>query len=79
MSLDTLKRERFLQLTRRDGLKKLLRAIDAAVDAGYTPLKLNCVIMRGTNDDELRVRVRVRVRVMVRVRERVRVRVRVRG
>jgi len=53
LSLDTLDRQKFRDLTRRDGLAKVLRAIDAAIDAGYTPLKVNCVIMRGTNEDEI--------------------------
>jgi len=53
LSLDTLDRQRFLELTRRDGLKRVLDAIDLAIDLGLTPLKLNCVLMTGTNDDEL--------------------------
>ena len=53
LSLDTLDRSRFLQLTRRDGLQRVLDAIDLAIDLGLTPLKLNCVLMMGTNDDEV--------------------------
>ena len=52
-SLDTLKPDRFEDIARRPGLEAVLRAIDAAVKAGLAPLKLNCVVMRGKNDDEL--------------------------
>jgi cyclic pyranopterin phosphate synthase len=53
ISLDSLKRERFLQMTRRDALGDVLAGIDAAVAAGYSTVKLNTVVMRGTNDDEI--------------------------
>ena len=53
VSLDTLRPDRFRQIARRDGLAAVLRGIDAAVAAGLTPLKINCVVMRGQNDDEL--------------------------
>lgn len=53
LSLDTLRPDRFEAIARRPGLDAVLRAIDAAIDAGLTPLKLNCVVMRGKNDDEL--------------------------
>lgn len=53
ISLDTLDRERFRQLTRRDRLHDVLAGIDAAARAGLRPLKLNAVAMRGVNDDEL--------------------------
>jgi GTP 3',8-cyclase len=53
LSLDTLRPDRFETIARRRGLDAVLRAIDAAIDAGLTPLKLNCVVMRGKNDDEL--------------------------
>jgi len=53
LSLDTLQRGRFLELTRRDALPKVLRAVDAALALGYTPLKLNCVVMRGVNEHEV--------------------------
>jgi cyclic pyranopterin phosphate synthase len=52
-SLDTLRAERFDAIARRPGLDAVLRAIDAALAAGLTPVKLNCVVMRGQNDDEL--------------------------
>lgn len=53
VSLDTLDAERFRELTRRDGLGRVLRGLDAAVEAGLAPVKLNAVLLRGVNDDEL--------------------------
>ncbi len=53
ISLDSLKRERFEQITRRDELAKVLEGIEAAVRAGLAPVKINCVVMRGVNDDEI--------------------------
>lgn len=53
LSLDTLDRQKFLTLTRRDGLQRVLDAIDLALELGIAPLKVNCVLMAGVNDDEL--------------------------
>jgi cyclic pyranopterin phosphate synthase len=53
ISLDTLRPERFLQLTRRDAHAKVLEGIAAAQAAGFPHTKLNAVIIRGFNDDEL--------------------------
>jgi cyclic pyranopterin phosphate synthase len=53
VSLDTLRLDRFLELTRRDQLTSVLDGIDAAVEAGFAPVKINTVVMRGVNDDEL--------------------------
>ncbi len=52
VSLDTLRRERFLALTRRDRLADVLAGLEAAAQAGLTPVKVNSVLMRGVNDDE---------------------------
>lgn len=52
VSLDTLKPERFKQITRIGDLAKVLRGIEAAGEAGFRRTKLNAVMMRGTNDDE---------------------------
>jgi cyclic pyranopterin phosphate synthase len=52
VSLDTLRRDRFEQMTRRDALDAVLRGLDAARDAGFSRLKVNCVTLRGVNDDE---------------------------
>ena len=53
ISLDSLDRDRFLELTRRDELDTVLDGIEAAVEAGFDPVKINCVVMRGINDDEI--------------------------
>lgn len=53
ISLDTLRRDRFVELTRRDDLDAVLAGIDAALAAGLTPVKLNVVAMRGVNEDEI--------------------------
>lgn len=53
VSLDTLRPDRFAVITRRDELARVLEGIDAASRAGFAPLKLDAVIMRGVNDDEL--------------------------
>jgi cyclic pyranopterin phosphate synthase len=53
ISLDTLRPDRFLELTRRDALDAVLAGVDAAVAAGFDPVKVNAVLMRGINDDEV--------------------------
>jgi cyclic pyranopterin phosphate synthase len=53
VSLDTLRPDRFLELTRRDELDHVLEGIDAAVAAGLDPVKVNVVVMQGVNDDEI--------------------------
>ncbi|XP_067209049.1 molybdenum cofactor biosynthesis protein 1 isoform X1 [Linepithema humile] len=53
ISLDTLKEERFEIFTRRKGWPRVIASIDLAVQLGYNPVKVNCVIMRGRNDDEI--------------------------
>ena len=53
ISLDTLQDERFTAIARRPGLDRVLAGIEAAIAAGLTPVKINCVVMRGANDDEL--------------------------
>ena len=53
ISLDTLVREKFAQMTRRDELDNVLEGIHAAQDAGFAPVKINAVIERGQNDDEI--------------------------
>jgi len=53
ISLDTLKRDRFAELTRRDEFERVVSGIDAARDAGLA-VRINAVAMRGTNDDEMR-------------------------
>jgi GTP 3',8-cyclase len=53
VSLDTLQRETFLALTRRDERERVIAGIDAAIDAGLDPVKINAVVMRGVNDGEV--------------------------
>ena len=53
ISLDTLRRDRFIELTRRDELDRVLEGIDAAVAAGFETVKVNAVVMVGVNDDEI--------------------------
>ena len=53
VSLDSLRPDRFAALTKRDRLPEVLEGIDAAVAAGFVPVKVNCVLMRGVNDDEI--------------------------
>jgi cyclic pyranopterin phosphate synthase len=53
VSLDSLRADRFAELTRRDALDRVLRGIDAAVDAGFSPVKVNVVLIAGVNDDEI--------------------------
>jgi len=50
ISLDSVHRETFAELTRRDSLDKVLIGVEAAAAAGLTPLKINAVLMRGIND-----------------------------
>lgn len=53
ISIDTLRADRFRDLTRRDRLADVRAGIAAAAASGLRPLKLNAVAMRGVNDDEL--------------------------
>ena len=53
ISLDSLRRERFKDITRRDGLDRVLAGIDATLAAGLQPVKINTVVVRGFNDDEI--------------------------
>jgi cyclic pyranopterin phosphate synthase len=53
VSLDTLKPERFRQITRQGDLATVFEGIAAAREAGLAPLKVNTVIVRGLNDDEV--------------------------
>jgi GTP 3',8-cyclase len=53
VSIDSLVRHRFAEMTRRDALDGVLRGLRAAEEAGLHPIKLNCVVLRGTNDNEV--------------------------
>ena len=53
VSLDTLRADRFKKLTRRDRLADVLDGLDAAREAGFPRVKVNCVTVKGENDDEV--------------------------
>jgi cyclic pyranopterin phosphate synthase len=53
ISCDSLRPERFASIRRRGELSKVLEAMDAAEAVGLTPLKVNVVLLRGDNDDEI--------------------------
>jgi GTP 3',8-cyclase len=53
LSLDTLDPQRFLEITRGGDLAEVLRGLDAAIDAGFDELKLNTVVLRAVNQDEI--------------------------
>ena len=53
ISLDTLRADRFKAITRIGDLDKTLRGIDAAIDAGFDRVKINSVILKGHNHDEV--------------------------
>jgi cyclic pyranopterin phosphate synthase len=53
VSIDTLKRDRFLALTKRGNLDDVLAGVLAAKRVGMSPIKVNAVVIRGTNDDEI--------------------------
>lgn len=52
ISIDSLKADRFKRITRTGDLATVLRGLDRAEAVGFDGLKVNCVTMRGTNDDE---------------------------
>jgi len=58
VSLDSLSPERFVRLTRRPMLDAVLRGIEAASRCGLSPIKVNTVVLRGENDDEIETLVR---------------------
>lgn len=53
LSLDTLRADRFERLARRRGHARVLACVAQALALGYDPVKVNVVVMRGVNDDEL--------------------------
>ena len=53
ISLDSLQSERFSQITRTGKLSEVLAGIEAAQQAGFERIKLNCVVLKGKNDDEI--------------------------
>ncbi|MCC3375693.1 GTP 3',8-cyclase MoaA [Cohnella sp. REN36] len=53
ISLDTLDATRFKFIARRGDLGKVLEGVQAAAEAGLAPIKLNCVLLKGVNEDEI--------------------------
>lgn len=53
VSLDTLRNDRFKEITGGGKLEKVMDGLMAAKDAGFQPVKINMVVMRGVNDDEV--------------------------
>ncbi len=53
VSLDTLRRQRFETITRREGFDRIFEGIAAAKRAGLHPIKINMVVVRGLNDNEI--------------------------
>ncbi len=53
ISLDSLKPERYAEITGGGSLEKVLSGIDEALAAGFQPIKINAVLLRGQNDDEI--------------------------
>ena len=53
ISMDTLRPERFVQIARRPEFERSWGGVEAAIEHGFSPIKLNCVVMRGVNDDEI--------------------------
>ena len=53
ISLDSLDRAKFERMTRRDELDRVLAGIDAAIASGFKSVKINTVVERGVNDDEI--------------------------
>jgi len=68
VSLDTLRRDRFEMITRRAGLPMIFEGLAAAETAGLQPVKVNTVVIRGVNDDEVEDFVRFAEREAVEVR-----------
>ncbi|GGU31007.1 GTP 3',8-cyclase MoaA [Nocardioides albus] len=52
VSLDSIRRETFADITRRDRLDDVVAGLEAAAEAGLGPIKINAVLLRGVNDDQ---------------------------
>jgi GTP 3',8-cyclase len=53
LSLDTLRRDRYLKITGSDQFREVRAGLEEALILGFQPLKINCVVLKGVNDDEL--------------------------
>ena len=68
ISLDSLQKDKFRQITGFDGLEKVLKSIDVSLQVGLTPVKINVVLLKGINDDEVEDFIRLTVNKPVYVR-----------
>lgn len=68
ISLDTLDRNRFREIARMDRLQEVLEGIDEALASGLAPVKLNTVLMKGINEDEILDLVRFAIQKSIEVR-----------
>jgi len=53
LSLDTLRRDRYRRLTGGDHFREVWKGLERTLDLGFVPVKINCVVLKGINDDEL--------------------------
>jgi cyclic pyranopterin phosphate synthase len=53
LSLDTLRRDRYREITGRDEWPAVMAGLEAATSLGFYPIKINCVVLKGLNEDEL--------------------------
>ncbi|XP_018323790.1 molybdenum cofactor biosynthesis protein 1 isoform X3 [Agrilus planipennis] len=53
ISLDTLNKNKFETITRRKGWERVMMGIDLALQLGYSPVKINCVVIKGFNENEV--------------------------
>jgi len=53
ISLDSLRRNKFFEITGRDVFEKVIHGIEMALEMGFSPVKINTVLIRGVNDDEI--------------------------
>ncbi|CAH0553786.1 unnamed protein product [Brassicogethes aeneus] len=53
ISLDTINKSRYEKITRRKGLERVLMGIDLALQLDYNPVKINCVVIKNFNEDEI--------------------------
>ena len=68
ISLDSLKKEKFLQITRKDDFERVWLGIEEALRVGLSPIKINMVAIKGLNDDEIESFARLTLRLPVTVR-----------
>lgn len=68
LSMDTLRPERFTRIARRPDFDRAWEGFQRALTVGFNPIKLNCVVMRGENDDEIEAFARLTLALPISVR-----------